>query len=170
MKTKVVIFLILFLSVNTLLIAQKPYISKEGKFTIAFAKAPEVSSTPVETAVGTIDMYMFTHEESTAAANMLAYCDYPLSMVNENEPYLTLQNAVDGFISDLQLTVEKTEKLKFGKSYSAIQVKAKSDVFFVVLKDIMVKNRLYQIAIMRSDRYPTEAEIKKFIGSFALTQ
>jgi len=141
----------------------------EGNFKIRFPVAPTRSSQPITTDVGEITMVSFMYEQGDEAAYMLAYSDYPKTAIEGSNTQELLKNAMNGFVNSLQVNIEKEELISLGKS-KGIYFTGKNATgdLYVIMKDYLVGNRLYQIGILQSNRYPTEKEVNDFINSFKL--
>ena len=114
-------------------------------------------------------MVSYMHEASLSEAYMVAYSDYPASAVKDSNTDEMLENAMGGFVGQLGITIEKQEKITMGDA-KGISFKGTGNGVFTVMKDYLVDNRLYQIGILRSDRYPTDEEVNNFINSFKLVK
>ncbi len=143
------------------------FVSEAGNFKIKFPAEPTKSTEKVSTAVGDINMYSFLYEERGVAAYMVAFSDYPESAIKSQDAKTMLDNAKSGFVGKLKLSITKEEAIKLGE-YEGVMFKANSDQYYVYVKDYLVKNRLYQVAILRADGYPTDSDVKSFVDSFEL--
>lgn len=145
----------------------KAYLLDLDAFSIEFAQEPKKSTQPIQTAVGNVDMITFMYEESMDVAYMLAYIDYPEDAVKGSDPYTMLDGAKTGYTGNLGLTVSKEEKNEI-KGNEGVYFEASNDELHSTVQDFLVKNRLYQIAILRADRAPTSSEVESFIKTFKL--
>lgn len=145
------------------------YTADDGKFQIRFPGAPEVTSESVPTEVGDIKMFTFMYEKSVTEVYMVAYSDYPSALIELSNTEDLIQGAKEGVLGNLEAQVDEEKKITLG-DYEGIMFKAASDTYFLYYKLYMVKNRLYQIGILRDGSYPVENAVKEFIDSFKLLE
>lgn len=138
----------------------------DSKFKINFPGEPSEKEQDVETAVGPITMYSLMYEGYNSAY-MLAYSDYPSSFIKDGNKADLLDNAKGGFIGSLGIEVTYERKISI-KGHPGIYFKAEGSGYYCVMKDYLVNNRLYQIGILRADRFPTNKEIDDYINTFSL--
>ncbi|HBX50632.1 MAG: hypothetical protein A2W98_00980 [Bacteroidetes bacterium GWF2_33_38] len=143
------------------------YESIDGNFKVNFPAEPKVESQSIPTEVGNIEMVSFMYEKSATEAYMVAYSDYPSAMVEASDAKTLLEGVKSGFTGDLQVSVIEEKEIKLGEN-PGIFFKANSESYFVVFKDYLVKNRLYQIGILRDGSFPNDEAVKAFIDSFEL--
>ena len=105
--------------------------------------------------------------EEPTFAYMVAYSTYPSGHITTTNTSTMLENAMGGFMNNLQMTLVDKENISL-QDYQGVIFKASSSIYYAVVADYLVQNTLFQIGIMRSDRYPTQSEIDKFIYSFEL--
>lgn len=144
------------------------FFHEDGKFKINFPGEPEISTQTQPTQAGDIEITMFMYEKSATEVYMVSYNDYPSAVMEQGGSIEDmLDGAVNGYVSTIGGSVEEQESITLNGN-KGIYVKAKSDQYYVVLKDYVVGNRLYQVGIMRDGSYPTEKAIDSFINSFEL--
>lgn len=143
--------------------------SVEGKFKINFPGTPQQTQESIPTDVGKIEMVSFMYEKSVTEAYMVAYSDYPSEMVKASDTKTMLNDAKNGFLGELGLTVDKEEEITID-GFKGISFKAKGGTYYTVFKDVLVNNRLYQFGILKDGSYPSEEAIKSFIDSFELVK
>ncbi|HYG50288.1 MAG TPA: hypothetical protein VD905_05260 [Flavobacteriales bacterium] len=147
---------------------QKPYKSVAGKFSVLFPKPPTEGSQDVPTDVGNIKMYSFMAEVSDAKVFMVAYSDYDEKLMEAAEPYTVLRGSRDGVVTQFQAEIDSEKESKF-EGYPCIDFVASGDTYFTSYKLILVKNRLYQIGILKIGSAVSKAD-QAFISSFKLTK
>ena len=145
----------------------KNFFEQDANFRICFKGEPTTNVQAIETAVGEINMVTYMYEESAEAVFMVAYSEYPAEHIAANDSKVLLENAKDGFLGSLLLTLVNEEKISIN-NYPGILLKAGSGTYYSIAADYLVGDILYQVAILRSDRYPTQTEIDNFIGTFEL--
>ncbi len=148
----------------------KGYSSSDGKFKIDFPGAPKEASETVPTDVGDIEMTTFMYEKSLSEAYMVAYSDYPSAMVEASNTNDLLDGGKNGALSSLGIENLEDERDITLKGNKGKAFKGNNGTYFVVYEIYLVKNRLYQIAILKEGSYPTVTDVKSFIGSFQLTK
>ena len=144
------------------------FVSKDGKFKARFPGDPTRESQMVPTEAGDIEMISFIYEKSATEAYLVAYSDYPSSLIDPANPMILLENARDGSLEGN--FVESNKELKVN-GWPAIRTKAIDKVqnMYYVLEVIMAKNRLYQLLIVRNGSYPSDESIKDFMDAFVIT-
>jgi len=153
---------------NTNTVAEKFY-SEDGKFKASFTGTPEVSNESIPTEVGNIEMFMFMYEKSATEIELLAYSDYPSALVEASDKDQMLQDAKDGAVNNLGAIIVEEKKITY-KGYKGLEFKANSSQIYVNYKIFLVKNRLYQIAIMRDGSFASKENVDKFFDSFELIE
>lgn len=144
------------------------FISKDGQFKARFPGEPTRDSQMVPTEAGDIEMISFVYEKSATEASMIAYSDYPSSLVDGQDPMTLLGSARDGSLEGN--FVESNKEIKVG-GWPAIRTKAidKTQNLYYVLEVILAKNRLYQLLMVRDGSYPTDEAIEEFMDTFVIT-
>lgn len=154
--------------VNTETSAEKFY-SEDGKFKVNFAGTPEITSESVATEVGSIEIFMFMYEKSLTEIELLAYSDYPSALVEMSDEDKMLQDAKTGAISNLEASIVEEKEITY-KGYKGLEFKANSAQIYVNYKIFLVKNRLYQIGLMRDGSFASEENVNKLFDSFELIE
>lgn len=144
------------------------FVSKDGQFKVSFPGDPQRDAQMVATEAGDIEMISFVYEKSATEASMVAYSDYPSSLVDGQEPMTILTNARDGSLEGN--FVESNDDIKVN-GWPAIRTKAidKTQNLYYVLEVVLAKNRLYQVLMVRDGSYPTDEAIEEFMDSFVIT-
>lgn len=147
----------------------KNYFNDDPNFKINyFGITPSKTETPVETAVGTINMTSYMYEKSTEEVYMVAISAFPNEYMKSSNRDELLESTKGGYCNNLNLTVTKSNKISIN-SYQGIYFEAEQKGnYYSAVSDYLVDNVLYQIAILRTDRMPTQKEINEFIFSFSL--
>lgn len=152
---------------ETVVSDQPMYTSEEGNFKIIFPGEPTVTSETVPTDIGDIQMKMYMYEKSREEAYMVAYSDYPQEAVDAGDKKEMLQGSKEGVVGNISASVEEEKEIEIDGN-PGVYFKAKGPVFTTVYKLYLVKNRLYQVGILKAAVYPSDAEIKAFLNSFEL--
>lgn len=152
---------------ETVVSDQPKYTSEEGNFKISFPGEPTVTSEAVPTDIGDIQMKMFMYEKSREEAYMVAYSDYPQEAVDAGDKKEMLQGSKEGVVGNIGASVEEEKEIEIDGN-PGVYFKAKGPEFATVYKLYLVKNRLYQVGILKAASYPSDADIKGFLDSFEL--
>ncbi len=145
------------------------YVSKDGQFKANFWGAtPELSSQMVPTEAGDIEMFSYMYEKSATEAFMIAYGDYPSSLIEGNDPYVLIEGARDGALETC--TIESNKKLKVN-GFPALRTYAIDEIqnYYYVYEVVLAKNRLYQVMALRDGSYPDDATVEEFLDGFVIT-
>ncbi|MCX7743752.1 MAG: hypothetical protein N2167_04215 [Flavobacteriales bacterium] len=146
---------------------QPKYTSEEGNFKIAFPGEPTVTTESVPTEIGDIQMKMYMYEKGKDEAYMVAYSDYPQEVVDAGDKKEMLEGSKQGVVGNIGATIEEENDIEINGN-PGVYFKAKGPEFATVYKLYLVKNRLYQIGILKAAAYPSDADIKGFLDSFEL--
>lgn len=140
------------------------FTNKLGNFGVTFPGKPINASYPVSAVDGEVTMYMFG-VKSGEKAFILAYSDFPDKTIQSKSAKDLLQDEKTGALAGATTDEEKENTYK---GYTGLFYKAKSPdgTQFMVAQTYLVGNRLYQMEILSSGSYPTDAEINAFIGTF----
>lgn len=144
------------------------FVSKDGKFKANFPGSPTRDVQMVATEAGDIEMISFVYEKSATEASMIAYSDYPSSLIDAQDPMSILKNARDGSMEGN--IVESNDEMKVN-GWPAIRTRAidKTQNLHYVLEVVLAKNRLYQILMVRDGSYPDDAAVEEFFDTFEIT-
>jgi len=145
-------------------ISAAQFLVKEDLFSIMFPEEPTKQVQDIETdGAGTVQMISYIYEDENTAW-MIAYSEYPLEFIQQSG---VLDNAKNGFCQSLEIEVVSEWDI-YRDKYDGIYFQAENSTTFCVVKDYIVGNRLYQVAMLQSDDYPTEEVTDKFMNSFNL--
>ncbi len=146
---------------------QSKYTSEEGNFKIAFPSEPTVTTEAVPTEIGDIQMKLFIYENGSDEAYMVAYSDYPQVAIDAGDRKEMLRGSKEGVAGNIAATIEEEKDIEIN-GYPGVFFKAKGPEFATVYKLFLVKNRLYQVGILKASAYPSDADTKGFLDSFEL--
>lgn len=144
------------------------YSSKDGKFKVNFPGTPEISSQMVPTEAGDIEMFSYMVEKSATEAFMIAYGDYPSSMIDGNDPYDLIEGARDGALEKNVIESNKRMKVDGFPGTRTFAYDSTQNLYYVY-EVVLANNRLYQIMAVRDGDYPTDKTIEDFMDSFTIT-
>lgn len=154
-------------------ISSDKFMHEDGKFRINFPGNPTIEPTSVPTDYGNIEMMQFTYEKSITEIYMVAYSDYPSAIVAEGNPEDMINNAKNGFLGEMGMTLEEEKKIEIdgnpGLYFRAYVISAQGN-YYTIVADYLVNNRLYQVAMIRDGSYPSRESEQSFINSFELVK
>lgn len=150
--------------------------SADGRFKVMIPEGfanPQESTMPLTTAVGTLNMKVFTAAKGDAAVFMTAYVDYPEEAF-ANGTDVMLDGAREGAMKNLNGTVDRQESITLdGNPGRSVTFSGKSqgiDVYGRV-DYYIAKPRLYQILYLSQSKDGLDDEsIKNGFSSFAITK
>lgn len=151
----------------------KEHTTKEGRFKIKFPGDPIKQEQNVPTGQGQLQMHILAVEaDGGNQAFMVMYNDYPEAHIKDNKPDDLLKLAKDGVLSSSNGKVSKERAIKvdghpglefaFEGNSGGREMKCSWRVY-------LVKNRLYQLAIIRFGQATAPDDVKRFFDSFSLT-
>ena len=173
MKHLLLLIFFLQLIFNNSLIAQNDslkntkYYSQSGNFKINFPGIPVESQFGQHTLIGDIYSYTFIFQDTGRAVYYVIYSEYPNGLKPDTSAFL--ESIKKGYLGSLTILKEENKKIKLN-GYNGLYYKANSSDLYVVKTDYWINQRLYQVYIERTDRYPTEKEVTEFINSFELVK
>ncbi len=142
---------------------------EDGHFQIRFPGTPTESSDIVPTDVGDIEMVTLLYEKSATEVYMVAYSDYPSSMVSASSPEGLLNSAKEGALNNLEILVTENEQNISINDFPGISFRGNNGTYYVQYEMFLVGNRLYQVGILRDGSYVPEDKANAFFSSFKLT-
>ncbi len=146
------------------------YVSADGKFSVAFPGEPTVTKDTVPTDAGNIELNNFLYEQSATMAYMVSYSDFPSELVSQSDPATLLSGSMEGQLGTLVGAVtDKNENIDM-QGNPGISFRAHDASLYVVAKNFLSGNRLYQVVLMRDGSYPAEEDEKAFFDSFELAK
>lgn len=144
-----------------------------GKFSIEMPGTPKYSTQDVPTEIGNILMHMYTIEKSNTEALMVAYADYPVSLVETVEAQEELEKTVaESGIVTIGGSIEESEYVDIDGGRRAFVAKGKAVVqgysLFISYKVFFVDNRLFQLMWIKDTDYPAASDIARYHGSLKI--
>ena len=145
--------------------AAAPFKSEAGRFSVLFPDKPMEQKQTSDTSGGKIDIFLFLVVKPTTVY-LVGYGDYPEATLKQSSPAAMLEADRDGFVKAVSGKVTSEKKITFeGNPGLEFTVESPNQTYFLV-REYMVKNRLYQVVTRGSD--PKKPELKKFQDSFKL--
>jgi len=146
------------------------YRSVDGNFLAKFPGEPEFSSDRVKTQVGDVRYDMYVYKESSTQSFMVSISEFPSKHVKNEGAGNMLQNAFNGALKMLENSSILDDRNFAVNGMPAKRIKAHGDSWHVSGEIFMVKNRLYQVTILRDGAYPDEGVEREFIRSFHILE
>ncbi|MBI5754169.1 hypothetical protein HZA40_03445 [Candidatus Peregrinibacteria bacterium] len=164
------ILAVLLLTNSLTAFATKPvkYSSTEGNYSITFPGTPEESSQEIPTDNGSFTLHGTVYKATENNAFAVAYSDPLEKPVSKKGAYAILAQEQKGELNTPGTTMDGKDKKNSYKGYPGLYYKTRKDNMYGITQTYLIKTRLYQIVITKADKYPTNKEIKAFIGSFKL--
>ena len=152
----------------------KEHNSKEGRFKAKFPGDPVTQQQQIPTAAGNLTMYMHAVErDSGNQAFMLMYNDYPAETIRNSKAEDLLKACKDGVLQSASGKTSKEREIKIdghpGMEFSFDGNSGGRDMK-CSWRIYLVKNRLYQLAVLRFGQETPAADVKQFFDSFALSR
>jgi hypothetical protein len=172
MKTKfLVLALVTILLVGCGSTSWKTFTSDEGGFSVSLPGTPTQDSQAVNTAIGNIMMYTFMIELSESAY-MVAYSDYPDSLVNQTPADILLSGARDGAVGNVQgRLVNETYLSLQGHPGRELLIETAGAEAFARVRIFLVGNRMYQVMALTTSQSDSQTEeITNYLNSFHLVE
>ena len=146
----------------------KPFVSKEGRFSILFPGTPkkQVQATPTE--VGPIEITMYLYKEGVTLAYLVGHSDYPEEIIKNADSNELLKSAQKGAVANVEAVIITDENIMLDNKYLGKHFTAKSPKISVIYEMYLVGDRLYHIAIMSTQTLDKTPMVKKFMESFKL--
>jgi len=157
--------------ISNILKCLKPnaFSSKAGNFGITFPGKPISTSYSVESVDGTVTLNLFGFKNDEKAF-LVSYSDFPAKTIQSKSAKDLLQDEKSGALSSFGITTTDVEKENMYKTYTGLFYQGKNDSQngYITAQTYIVGNRLYQMELLTTGSYPTDAEVKAFIGTFKL--
>ena len=176
MKTKLCIFLLVAVCIicGCSRHEWKEFSSAKGKFSVLMPGDPQEQHQVVNTAVGPIDLYMYTID-SGSIAYIVGYSDYPEDFIKNSEPKKILDGAREGAVRNIKGTLVASREITLeghpGMEFAFDVPKRPEFPYDGIGRSHMflVGNRLYQCMVIGKKSSSVE-EVTKFVDSFRLSK
>lgn len=148
----------------------KVFASTEGEFSVELPGTPTPSKNKTNTAVGPIDIHMFTVSGSDGSAWIANYSDYPAALAKLSKPETILQGSMNGAVEAVGGTIKTKEKITVdgfpGREFAASARQGLDYTGRIILAD----NRLYQLTLVYLPGTVSQADVRKFFDSLKITK
>ena len=145
-----------------------PFSSPEGNFSILMPGTPSHATNAVNTAVGTIDMHMYSRELGNNTAYAVIYSDYP-EFITRASPDKVLDGGRDGAIANSKGKLISEQNIFLDGGHAGREIKI--DIpgkGLMKIRAFLVRNRLYQVMVAAPGDVIDSEESRKFLTSFNL--
>ena len=139
----------------------RPYSSATGRFSVTVPGTPEQKTTPMNTALGRVDLVQFI-VSSEGGVYMVAYSDYP-GIVGPGDEVLS--GTASGLMSGFGGTTQEDQKISLD-GHPGRLVRGQSPQFSVVARVFWMRPRLYQLITVMPRNKPHSDEVDRFLSSF----
>lgn len=151
-------------------VSSEIYESEDGRFKINFLGAtPTITNEAIPTEVGNIEITMFMYEKSATEVYIISYNDYPSDIIELSSIDDLLAGGKDGVVSSMGITQFDLEEEVSLDGNPGLHFKGVANTFHIEYEMYLVKNRLYQIGILRDGSYAAQDRVDTFLGTFELT-
>ncbi len=145
-----------------------PFVSKEGRFAIAFPAKPETSVAKLKTVGGDVDVHRFSvNGKSNEISYLVQYNDLPPEVLRDGADKI-LDTCRDSGVAGIhgKLTNPEVKSSLDGNPGRALEVEGPG--FKVVYRIYLVKNRLYQLIVFGDGSKGLADRAEPFLSSFKL--
>lgn len=147
---------------------QKLHTSADGKFSVAFPGQPRETPKTAATAVGEVQVNVFTYANADGNAFMVSYSDFPAAATKPDN-HKTLFDGVRDGIKGRDGKVAAGEKdFKLGELPGREFVVEKGKTR-IKMRVVVSGNRVYQVAAIGTEKFAND-EGTKFLDSFSITK
>ncbi len=145
----------------------KQFVVEDGTWAVMFPGTPKRSVSPIQTAVGAIDMIQYSAGSSTSYGAVV-YADYPSFIANAPAQSL-LDGARDGAINNTHARLIEEKQRHLGE-FPGREIRAELPATGIQMRAFifLVKRRLYQIIIVGPKDEVNSARADSIYFSFEL--
>jgi hypothetical protein len=148
---------------------QHVYLSRGEEFSIRFPGTPRVSRSMIPSPQGQIELVTIAYDFSITKAYWASFSDYPGEALQDRTGRQILDDARQSIVDGLGAsTVFEVMMDTVRLGYPAQRFRARDGHFHAVYELVLVRNRLYQLGVLRDGRYPLPQDIEAFFGGFQL--
>jgi len=144
------------------------FTSNRGRFSIMPPGELDKKVESIKTPIGSMSMITFTLNEPDTSY-LVAYVDYPDTVMNSSNPKTMLDGARDGMLAKIDGILLSEELVEYGEDPAReLHYKVKGDLGLGHMVLLLSGRRLYQVgAIGEKDKFPA-VKVKRFIDSFEI--
>jgi hypothetical protein len=141
--------------------------SDAGNFSILMPGKPKTEKQTVETAVGSVDMIMYT-AGSRKAGCAVAFTDYPQQLVDSTDPQKLLEGAKNGAIKNVKGKLVSETKVSFNGLPARDMVIEVPSEGIITARLIIASPRFYQLMLITPKDKDHKEDISKFFNSLKI--
>ena len=144
------------------------FTSAQGGFTVLMPGTPTEQKRTAKTASGSIDAHIFLVDQGDVAY-MVAYSDYPDTMLQERTPKLILDGARDGAVAHAKgrLLSESIVSMNDHQGRE-VRIERLGGKVTITARIFLVRRRLYQVMVLMPKDHASSKDVKKFLDSFGI--
>jgi hypothetical protein len=151
------------------------FTSEKGRFKCYFPEGytPEEEINQIKSEDGILNVHSFEYETDVLQYS-IRYVDYPQKVLKKFTAQEIMMNVIAGFFANLDLNVTRQDSIEKFDGYPSLMTMGQKNqpevngYLYVYRRDIMVDERLYQVALLRLDHYPEPTDFEQFIYTFKL--
>lgn len=148
--------------------AWEEFSSSEGNFSVQMPGAPSHQTEQVQTAIGPIDMHLFSRELGSKIAYIVIYSDYP-EVITRASPDQVLDGGRDAAVANSKGKLLSEERIFLDGGHAGREIVVEvPDQGVMKLRVYLVRQRLYQIMLLASKERIDSEENAKYFTSFKL--
>jgi hypothetical protein len=144
------------------------FTSEAGRFKARFSDftKPTQKTDKVTNEYGTMEIFSFVYELPGISIFTVMYNDYPEAVLKKFSPLQIMNNVDSSFIDRIKL--QQVTKYPFAtlQDNPTTRLNGQTQNFYLFKQNMMVKNRLYQLFLIRFDHYPEPNDFEEFIYTF----
>ncbi len=148
----------------------KLFTSTEGRFSVQLPGTPTASNDSTPTAVGKIELHLFTVTGDKGSAWIANYSDYPAALTKLSNPNKILDGAMNGAVKGVSGTLKSKKTITVngfpGREFEASAQQGLSFSGRIVLAE----NRMYQLTAVSVPGTIPKSDVVKFFNSLTITK
>lgn len=142
--------------------------SSQGAFSVLMPGTPTEQIRTANTAFGSIDVHMYLLEQ-TDVVYMVAYSDYPNTVVQGRTPDMILDGARDGAVANAQGKLLRELIISLdGHEGRELHIETAGGKATIKARIFIVGRRLYQEMVLTPKEETFSTNVNKFLDSFTL--
>ncbi len=142
--------------------------STQGGFAVLLPGTPTEHNRTAKTASGSIDAHMFLVDHGDVAY-MVAYSDYPDTMLEERTPKLILDGARDGAVAHAKGKLLSESIVSINEHQGReVHIERVGGKVTITARIFLVGRRLYQVMVLMPKDKASSKDVKKFLDSFRI--
>ncbi len=148
-----------------------PFVSKDGKFSVALPDAPKEKDAKAKFGDADVAVKMFVVGQKDRAF-VVTYSDYPKDKIGPDREAFVAER-VENNVSGLKGKVAANDKLTLGKDKHPgreVRVELADKKQLYRARAFLVGERLYQVVVLGPDEFARGKEADDFFASFAVNE